>query len=82
MTCDHAGTLITAGWQPLRLRWLQTSAARDEPNFHTTFHRGRNAIEHGERMAFVIGIFEPRNHGLSGADALGQLRLRKSGVLP
>ena len=33
-------------------------------------------------MAFVIGIFEPRNHGLSGADALSQLRLRETGVLP
>ena len=39
-------------------------------------------FEHGERMAFVIGIFQPRNHGLSGADSLGQLRLGEAGLLP
>ena len=73
--------MITAGWQPLLLRWLQTAAAGDEADFNATFHGGGDAIEHGQRMTFVIGILEPRNYGLGGADAFGQLRLREAGAL-
>ena len=32
-------------------------------------------------MAVVIGILQPRNHGSSVADSLGQLRLREAGLL-
>ena len=34
-----------------------------------------NALEHRQRMSFVIGIFQACDHWLLGADSLGQFGL-------
>jgi hypothetical protein len=31
-----------------RLHWLEATPARQESNVNAAFHRGRDAIEHGE----------------------------------
>ncbi len=34
---------------------------RDEANFHPLVQRFRDALEHGQRVAFIVGVFELAN---------------------
>src|ERR1017187_10297965 len=70
-----------SGGSPLRSHRLQTALAGHKPNLNTALYCRCDAVEHGERMAFVICVLEPGNHGLGGADAAGKLNLGGAGAL-
>ncbi len=44
-------------------------------NLQTHFHCSCNPLQHGERMALVIGVFKTRDHRLGRADQFGKLFL-------
>lgn len=67
---------------PLHLRDLQSTFPWNEANLNPALQRCRNPVEHRERMPVVVGIFQPRNHGLGGADPAGEFCLRNPGFVP
>jgi hypothetical protein len=65
--------------QKIESSWLKFSD-RNEANFHALPEGSGNPPQHGEGMAFVVGVFQPAHYGCSGANQSGQLALGETGV--
>jgi len=50
----------------------------NETNLHPLAERGGNPSQHGQRVAFVVGIFEAADGRGAGAHELGELALREA----
>lgn len=58
---------------------LELMGGRDEADVELLVEGGGDALEHGERMPFVVGVLQPGDDRLSGADLPGQFALGEAG---
>jgi hypothetical protein len=51
---------------------MRSLAHGDHAELEPRVERHRDAVEHGKGVPLVVGVLEPGDHRLLGADALGQ----------
>lgn len=50
----------------------------NETELDTLFEGHGDSLYHGKRVAFVVGVFQPGDHGLSGSDHRCELALSQT----
>ncbi len=58
---------------------MRAVTRRDEPNLHALVHRCRDAVQHRQRMPFIIGIFKTADDRMGSSNQLRKLLLGQPG---
>ena len=58
---------------------MRTSTRRDEPDLHSLVHRRRDAVQHRQRMSFIICILKTADDRMRGSHQLRELPLGQPG---